>query len=107
METMYCYRLDENGIRKYEIKSYETYTDGLRRQTYDIFASLGALTPYHHHVKFKNIDKFYSGFLFTFDLTDEQAKDIILRSTKEKYEKAKKEADRVRQLYEKANEYLQ
>lgn len=106
METMYCYKLDENGIRKYEITNYTRYVDGFRRDTFDVFASLGAKTPSNHHVKVKNLDKCFQGFLFTFTLTDEQAKEIILATVKERLDKVRNDVERITKSYEKAKEYL-
>ena len=107
MDTLYCYRLDKKGIKKYEISEYSFSTDSFRRQSYYVFARLGSKTPNYHNVKFKNIDRFHQGFLFTFTLSDKEAKKIILDATKKKLEKAHKEVDRLEELYEKACDYLQ
>ena len=106
METLFCYKIGENGIKKYEITDYKRYVDGFKKDTLDVFASLGAKTPINHHIKVKNMDKFFQGFLFTFTLTDEQAKEIILTTLKERLDRASKDIDRISKSYEKAQEYL-
>lgn len=107
MDTLYCYRLDKKGIKKYEISEYSSSMDSFRRQSYNVFARLGSKTPNYHNVKLRNIDRFHQGFLFTFTLSDKEAKKIILDATKKKLEKAHKEVDRLEELYEKASSYLQ
>ena len=97
MQTLYCFKVDDatGDMEKYEITDYE-YLDTGNYQYRPVYRFMSVFSSYKckYSVRVKNIDKYVSHKLFTFNPDTNRAVSLIRKELKRKADAARREMRR-------------